>query len=77
MCIFAVGTAFAIDPAKAPKMKMTTDVPSGVLTPNHMNTRIGELNSDDGVPTVKTAELVYDYLDFQHGVPSQQNRCSV
>ncbi|OPX37484.1 MAG: hypothetical protein B1H11_05835 [Desulfobacteraceae bacterium 4484_190.1] len=62
------GSTFAIDPAKAPKMKMTTDIPTGILTPNHMETRIGALNSDDGVPTVETAEIIYDYLDFQHGV---------
>ena len=68
MLVIGTGTASAIDISKAPKMKMTTDIPSGLLTPDHMKTKIGELNSDDGVPTVETAELVYDYLDFQHGV---------
>ncbi len=72
MSLFIIGTgsAFAIDTAKAPKMKMTTEIPSGIITPNHMQTIIGELNSDDGVPTAKTAELIYDNLDFQHGVTS-------
>ncbi|NOX98777.1 MAG: DUF1254 domain-containing protein [Verrucomicrobia bacterium] len=70
MIAIGTGTAFAIDPAKAPKMKMTADTPSGLITPNHMQTRIGELNSDDGVPTVETAQLIYDNLDFQHGVTS-------
>jgi hypothetical protein len=51
-------------------MKMTTEIPKGILTPNHMKTRIGELNADDGVPTVETAKVIYDNLDFQHGVTS-------
>ncbi len=68
MFVIGTGTASAIDISKAPKMKMTTDIPSGLLTPDHMKTKIGELNSDDGVPTVETAEKIYDYLDFQHGV---------
>lgn len=70
MSMFVIGTdtASAIDISKAPKMKMTTDIPSGLLTPDNMMTKIGELKSDDGVPTVETAEKIYDYLDFQHGV---------
>jgi len=68
--IVGSSTAFAIDTTKAPKMKMTTEIPSGILTPNHMTTRIGELDSEDGVPTVETAQRVYDNLDFQHGVTS-------
>ena len=70
LSILGSSHALAIDPSKAPKMKMTTEIPKGILTPNHMKTRIGELNADDGVPTVKTVELIYDNLDFQHGVTS-------
>jgi len=51
-----------------PKMKMTTDMPEGILTPDHINSRIGELNSFDGVPTEKTTELIYDNLDYMRGV---------
>ena len=70
MFFIGIGTASAMDTAKAPKMKMTTDIPEGILTPNHINSRIGELNMEDGVPTVKTSDLIYDNLDFQHGVTS-------
>ena len=56
--------------AEAPKMKMTTDIPQGLLTPNYINSRIGELNMVDGVPTVETADVIYDNLDFNHGVTS-------
>ena len=69
-CLISSSTAFAIDVSKAPKMKMTTESPSGLLTPNDMDTRIGKLHSEDGVPTVKTAEIIYDNLDFMHGVTS-------
>ena len=70
LSLLGTSAALAIDPSKAPKMKMTTEIPPGILTPNHMKTRIGELNSDDGVPTVETAKIIYDNLDFQHGVTS-------
>ena len=48
-----------------PNMKMMTEVPEGVATPNKLKTRIGELTLSDGVPDVRTAQLVYDNLDFQ------------
>ncbi len=51
-----------------PTMKMTTEMPAGILTPNHIDSRIGELNSVDGVPDLKTTELIYDNLDYMHGV---------
>ncbi|MGB3715573.1 MAG: DUF1254 domain-containing protein [Candidatus Promineifilaceae bacterium] len=55
--------------AKEPhKMKMTTDVPEGITTPDRLETRIGTLNLVDGVPDKETAQKVYDNLDFQRGV---------
>jgi len=49
----------------APKMKMTTEVPPGIATPDRLETRLGTLISFDGVPDAKTTRLVYDNLDFQ------------
>jgi hypothetical protein len=57
-----------LDSNKIPKMKMTTDIPQGILTPDHISSRIGELNSIDGVPELKTTQLIYDNLDYMHGV---------
>lgn len=55
--------------AAAPaKMKMTTDIPEGISTPNTLDTRIGELNFFDGVPKKETVDKVYDYLDFHYAV---------
>ena len=51
-----------------PKMKMTTEIPETVTTPDVVETRIGTLNFFDGIPTKETAELVYDNLDFLRGV---------
>jgi hypothetical protein len=52
----------------APHMKMTTDLPPSITTPNKLETRIGTLNFFDGFPDKATVEKVYDNLDFQRGV---------
>jgi len=49
-------------------MKMTTEIPDGIATPDRLETRIGTLNLVDGVPDKATAQKVYDNLDFQRGV---------
>ena len=36
--------------AEAPRMKMTTDVPPGIATPDKLETRLGTLSLFDGVP---------------------------
>ena len=54
--------------ANPPKMKMTTDIPASVITPDKMETRIGTLNFVDGVPTKETAQKVWDQLDFSRAV---------
>jgi hypothetical protein len=51
-----------------PKMKMTTDIPSSVTTPDSVETPIGTLKFFDGFPDDATIQKVYDNLDFQRGV---------
>ncbi|MEM9381109.1 MAG: DUF1254 domain-containing protein [Planctomycetota bacterium] len=51
-----------------PAMEMTTEVPDGIATPDRLETRIGTLTAFDGVPDRASAEVVYDHLDFHHGV---------
>lgn len=53
-----------------PEMKMTTEVPKGVATPDRLETRIGTLTSFDGVPDAKSTQRVYDNLDFARAVQS-------
>ena len=53
--------------AQAPKMKMTTDIPPSLVTPDTVETRIGTLKFTDGFPDEATVAKVYDNLDFQRG----------
>ena len=46
-------------------MKMTTEVPEGVATPDSLPTQLGTLTSFDGVPDQETTQKVYDNLDLQ------------
>jgi hypothetical protein len=52
----------------AKKMKMTTDIPAGIITPDRVETRLGTLRFFDGYPDEATVQTVYDNLDFQRGV---------
>ena len=51
---------------EVPKMKMTTEIPKGLTTPDNIQTRVGELNFFDGVPDIESAQKVYSLLDFTH-----------
>lgn len=54
--------------ANPPQMKMTTDIPSSITAQDKVKTSIGTLNYFDGVPTEKTVNTVYDYLDRSRAV---------
>ncbi len=43
-------------------------VPSQLLTPDRVDTRIGKLEFFDGMPSAATVEKTYDHLDFMRGV---------
>ncbi len=63
--------------AQAPKMKMTTEVPPGIATPDKLETRLGTLTLHDGVPDRETAQKVYDNLDFQRAVQAYLNSIQI
>ncbi len=63
--------------AQPPKMKMTTDIPPGIATPNTVKTSIGTLHLSDGVPSKATAQKVYDNLDFQRSVQAYLNSIQI
>ena len=48
--IVAATLAHVATAAEPPKMKMTTEVPEGVATPDKLETQLGTLTSFDGVP---------------------------
>jgi hypothetical protein len=58
---------------ESPKMKMTTEIPESITTPDKVETRIGTLEFFDGIPTKRTSELVYDYLDFSRAMETFLN----
>ena len=43
-------------------------IPEKIMTPNTVESRIGELEFYDGMPTETTLEKIYDNLDFMRGV---------
>ena len=43
-------------------------IPSSILTPDRVETRLGPLTFFDGYPSAETVETVYDNIDFQRGV---------
>ena len=50
-----------------------TKIPEYIMTPDKVETRIGTLEFFDGIPTKKTAALLYDNLDFLRGVETFLN----
>ena len=54
--------------AQAPIMKMTTQIPHQITTPDKVETPIGTLEFFDGVPIGNTTEMVYDYVDRARAV---------
>ncbi|MHC4289872.1 MAG: DUF1254 domain-containing protein [Planctomycetota bacterium] len=68
LTVVLIGMMVSVAWAEAPKMKMTTEIPEGIATPDKLKTRIGTLRSIDGVPDKETAQLIYDNLDFHNGV---------
>jgi|TARA_B110000116_G_scaffold172749_1_gene149391 hypothetical protein len=46
----------------------TQKIPKQIMTPDKVETRIGELKFYDGIPTQETLDKVYDNLDFMRGV---------
>jgi hypothetical protein len=50
------------------KLRMATDIPASITTPDSVETRLGTLRFFDGFPDAATVATVYDNLDFQRGV---------
>jgi hypothetical protein len=48
--------------------EVTPEALKAISTPDRVESRLGTLEFDDGAPSEATAELLYDHLDFLHGV---------
>jgi hypothetical protein len=68
VCAMGVLSSFLATGQNAAKMKMTTDIPPQITTPDSVETRIGTLKFFDGFTDDNTTQLVYDNLDFMRGV---------
>jgi hypothetical protein len=53
-----------------------TDIPSGLKTPDRVETPIGTLEFKDGAPSAATVQKVYDNLDYVRGVDAFMNSFS-
>jgi hypothetical protein len=50
-----------------------TDIPKEITTPDHVQSKIGDLDFEDGYPTQDTAKKVRDELDYINGVNAFMN----
>ncbi len=55
-------------PPSNPALKFSTPRPSGVYSPDKVDTRLGTLKFTDGFPDKDTAKTLLDNLDFQRAV---------
>lgn len=69
-CVLYAMTAVAEIP---PKLKMTTEIPEGITTPDVVETRIGTLRFFDGFPDDATTDKVYEHLLFSRGIDAFLN----
>ena len=55
-------------PPANPQYKYSTPMPPGVAVPDKVETRLGTLHFDSGVPDQASTDKLYDNLDFQRAV---------
>ena len=60
--------AFGPVAVQADTYKYSTPIPSGIASPDTIDTRLGTLKFFDGFPDKATAEKLWDNLDFQRSV---------
>lgn len=58
---------------RKPPPNYNTTIPSEVMTPDRVETRLGTLEFFDGFPSKETAQKVFDNLDFMRGVETFLN----
>ena len=66
LTIAATCLAASAGAQEIPEMKMSTEIPVGITTPDNVQTRVGSLNFFDGVPDIESEQKVYNLLDFMH-----------
>ncbi|WP_306146926.1 MULTISPECIES: DUF1254 domain-containing protein [unclassified Roseibium] len=71
---FATSISFVpLSAQEPPKMKMTTEIPDGITTPDNIETQLGDLTFFDGVPDAETTEKIYNLYDFSQAYQAYLN----
>ena len=73
LTVLSAGLLAAYTHAAEPTPGYNTKIPENIMTPDKVKTRIGTLEFFDGIPTKKTAALLYNNLDFMRGVETFLN----
>jgi hypothetical protein len=68
-----VGLVVPIAFAEKPTPGFNNEIPDSILTPDKVKTRVGTLKFFDGIPTEKTAEMLFDNLDLNRGIDTFLN----
>jgi hypothetical protein len=55
-------------PPAMPQYKYSTSMPPGIAVPDKVETRLGTLRFESGVPDITSTDKLFDSLDFQHAV---------
>jgi hypothetical protein len=50
------------------QQRVSAETLASISTPDRVDSRLGRLEFTDGAPSEATAQLLYDHLDFVHGV---------
>ena len=66
-------TAFVCACVVAANACAQDDIPREITTPDHVQSKLGDLNFRDGYPTQETANKIRDELDYLHGVEAFMN----
>ena len=71
--LFFTLTAFICAFAVAANACAQDGIPKEITTPDHVQSKLGDLDFKDGYPTRETANKIRDELDYLHGVEAFMN----
>ncbi|MEO1091356.1 MAG: DUF1254 domain-containing protein [Pseudomonadota bacterium] len=75
--VLAFAFADAAVSAEPSPMQMTTPIPDGIAAPDEVETSLGTLRFEDGVPDMATADAVYESLDRSRAVVAYLNTIQI
>lgn len=68
-----LGARAAMAPSGATFAQASAAIPAAIVTPDKVESRIGTLDFEDGMPSKDTLSKVYDNLDFTRVRPQPSN----